>query len=1170
MHTSNQLYHRPFLLPLWFPSFFSNVLLTLASILLTLPHSDSPPPPPLLCLSFFFFVVFNFFPHQPGPCLTPAPPFTPPPYLTFILYDHAPPTQPVIRSSLLPSRLHAPPAAELTPSSSSLSIPVGGIMSIQEDRPAPTKLAINNSNNLYSRHSTFIANSSYSTSPTTTSALLPSSGSSSSSTFSPSAQPDHLPISSSPSMTAVVFPSRDPTPKISPLERSTAMYVPAASEGWNVIETSDRNAKVFAPSPRRLQSRDMSASPPPSQAHGRHRSNSNASGNSSNNGIYVSSLPPRPPTFSSSSIPQATTSSSATSHLHSQGASSSRRTSASSSFSSSLMAKPKPGSFDNSSSHFQSHPHPYTHTSSSASSPDNGDDVMDIESCIDNPILAPLGRHVNKRRIHRRADKGHIDINVVPPTSTSTFIQEQERESHAPVTSLILRRRRLDCAQLDSYLQNLQPTLDPQTMSILQSPLLHLTELDLSRNRLEMLPDQITSLVPHLNYLNLSHNLFTEIPLELCQLTELQVLIMSQNRIQGPVPDKICSHLTQLKTLKLCANQITSLPDSLAHLNKLESLSMGSVYGGNLLTAFPAGCIRFMPSLRELDLSHNKLRFLPVDIGHPHSHLRQLVASDNKLEVIPKSIGLCRELRSLNLGRNQLTSLPTEIADLKQLDTLDLSENLLCVIPGDVADFLTKTTLLLTGNPFTRGYCDANRNPVSEIGGLGINYPSDEERYSAVLKSLSRRAILNSAASSSSSHTSTLAHPGGARESPRLAPTNCTDTEHGYEMDQDERLDYHLYYTRHTLSSRPPSRAESISSLNEGGAAGSDYGGSHGGSWMDPYGSGTGTSTPRVNVEAVVSDIDSFFDYIPSSLANNTNTTVTTAISSSSLTAEPSIFDSTLSEPSSASSQPPLFAPVMTLGSPSSPDTAEGSTQSQDYAVTVPQCHSDTPQGARPVASSAPIFFPTLKELAARAVLHGGKPLPLDFIPEPIVDYLQPGARPCAWCRRPYVKEWVSSVRVKSYLGHPAVARRVRFCSVACWKTASVQLEAEEASGLTALVTSPGATTGHLPPVVTVHCAGSDNQDDELPPNLLDSSFSSPTSLDTSMSRLDAMMQGMKVCKGGQTYWPVIARERRSPSPPPIQHTVDSTGSIAPTTEISKRDTSVCSGRCLGGSVCEW
>ncbi|KAF9188791.1 hypothetical protein BGZ51_000315 [Haplosporangium sp. Z 767] len=860
--------------------------------------------------------------------------------------------------------------------------------------------------------------------------------------------------------------------------------------------------------------------------------------------------------------------------------------SASASFSRSLMAKSNNDNDDINTSNV-------SNTTCTNTGADASDNLMDIESCIDDPILAPLGRHVNKRRSSsKRVDKDHIDINVVHPTSSASFIQEQERESHAPVTSLILRRRRLDCGQLDHYLQNLQPTLDPQTMSILQSPLLHLTELDLSRNRLASLPTNLTSLVPFLIYLNLSHNQFTEIPMELCRLSQLQVLIMSQNRIEGAVPHEICSSLTQLKTLRLCANQITALPHTLARLDRLESLSMGSVYGGNLLTTFPPRCIQSMIALRELDLSHNKLCFLPADIGHPNSHLRQLVASDNKLEAIPKSIGLCRELRSLNLGRNQLTSLPTEIADLKQLDTLDLSENLLCVIPGDVADFLTKTTLLLTGNPFTRGYCDANRNPVSEIGGLGINYPTDEERYAAVLKNLSRRAILNSAASSSSStsgHTPIPTSLAAGRESPRLVGSG----EHGYEMDQDERLDYHLYYTRHALSSRPPSRAESVSSLNEvggggsGGSGGSDYGSTYGGSWSDPYGPGAGASTPRVNVEAVISDIDSFFDYIPSLTKSATNSTITTTtITPDAATIEPSIFEGTsLSQPTAS-----LVTNLASLSLPATPSvTSSGSSQNYDVVTS----HYDSRReldsstasassaSSPPVTTPGPRFLPSLKELAARAVLYGSEPLPIGNMPELVIDYLQPGARPCGLCRRPYVKEWVSSVRVKSYLGHPAVARRVRFCSSACWKTASEQLEAEESGQTTPSALSPGATTGHLPPVVRVEyggkadASGSNREDDTNGLSSSDSLLSSPTALSMSLTPFQTLAQGMRVCKGGQTYWPVIARQRRpqtlsDTSLPPIAHTVDESGSITQTAAPSHRETNVCSGGCLGGGVCEW
>ncbi|KAF9157886.1 PH domain leucine-rich repeat-containing protein phosphatase 2, partial [Mortierella sp. AD010] len=877
-----------------------------------------------------------------------------------------------------------------------------------------------------------------------------------------------------------------------PPRNSTATVLVPDVDGWADFNSKTReemnssddndigNSRVITstrPLPRVIQGRKISSPPMPHQATLRRDTESDISPISLSHFTLadnIHSLSSPPPTTLSPTSPTSNNNSPAP-----------RRSSASDSFGKPMTTK-KESSFNI-----------VTLNSNAGTIPnttDVGDDVIDIESCIDNPILAPLGRHVNKKRYSRRLDKGHIDINVVRPTSPATFIKEQEHEPHSPVTSLILRRRRLDCVQLENYFQNLQPTLDPHTMCTLQNPLLHLTELDLSRNRLESLPAGMTSLMPFLHYLNLSHNQFTEVPMELCNLAHLQVLIMSQNRIEGPFPHQICSSLVQLKTLKLCSNQITSLPHTLARLDKLESLSMGSVYGGNLLTSFPSNCIQYMTALRELDLSHNKICFLPADIGHLHSHLRQLVVSDNKLEAIPKSIGLCKELRNLNLGRNQLTSLPTEIADLKQLDTLDLSENLLCVIPGDVADFLTKTTLLLTGNPFTRGYCDAKRNPISEIGGLGINNPSDEERYAAVLKSLSRRAILNAAASSSSSgsHTPTPGSVVAGRESRRHSVVG----ENSYEMDQDEKLDYHLYYTRHALSSRPPSRAESVVSLNEHSGGGSDNGSANGGSWNDPYGGGTGSSTPRVNVEAVLSDIDSFFDYIPSlNISSNMAT-----ISSNTTMTEPSIFEPTTPTPTAVTS-PTLPSTPQILSPTSVHESVHDQVERGSTANSISQ-----PQ----IPTQSQSFFPTLKELAARTVLHIGEPLPIELIPEAVIDYLEPGARPCALCRRPYVKEWVSSVRVKSYQGHPAVARRVRFCSIACWKTAGEQFEAEESRGVTPSVGIPGATTGHLPPVTTrTDCSEVTG------------------GIEGNINVLDSALAGTRVCKGGQTYWPVIGRSER-------------------------------------------
>jgi hypothetical protein len=97
---------------------------------------------------------------------------------------------------------------------------------------------------------------------------------------------------------------------------------------------------------------------------------------------------------------------------------------------------------------------------------------------------------------------------------------------------------------------------------------------------------------------------------------------------------------------------------------------------------------------------------------------------------------------------------------------------------------------------------------------------------------------------------------------------------------------------------------------------------------------------------------------------------------------------------------------------------------------------------------SAPRLVNSLRELASRSIFQYNIPFRLESIPEPIISYVQPGAaRPCAHCGNPYIKEWLSSVQVKSFRGHPAVVRRVRFCSERCWNQC-VKEDQEVASDL--------------------------------------------------------------------------------------------------------------------------
>ena len=97
-----------------------------------------------------------------------------------------------------------------------------------------------------------------------------------------------------------------------------------------------------------------------------------------------------------------------------------------------------------------------------------------------------------------------------------------------------------------------------------------LTSLDLSDNRLEAFPGDLSSL-SSLRCINVRGNLLTSIA-PLCT-PSLVVLDATQNSISS-LPMRLWKRCTQLETLKLCCNRIDELSPWIRKLQKLRDLRL--------------------------------------------------------------------------------------------------------------------------------------------------------------------------------------------------------------------------------------------------------------------------------------------------------------------------------------------------------------------------------------------------------------------------------------------------------------------------------------------------------------------------------------------------------------------------------------------------------------------
>lgn len=100
----------------------------------------------------------------------------------------------------------------------------------------------------------------------------------------------------------------------------------------------------------------------------------------------------------------------------------------------------------------------------------------------------------------------------------------------------------------------------------------------------------------------------------------------------------------------------------------------------NCFTYIPSQFAIYLPHLSYIDMSHNRLTYLPESFGYLF-HLRTLLLNNNRLQELPETFCLLARLKKVDLSHNQLKCLPESLGTMESLQSLNVSYNDLDTLP---------------------------------------------------------------------------------------------------------------------------------------------------------------------------------------------------------------------------------------------------------------------------------------------------------------------------------------------------------------------------------------------------------------------------------------------------------------------------------------------------------